>query len=85
MIKAIKQVNDALDQQMELNFFLANQLIQLSPAHERDPLKQQLHARLSALREHTLMAASTLDALKERPALARSGGLTRLKRWITRY
>ncbi|WP_455926313.1 hypothetical protein [Pseudomonas putida] len=85
MLKAIKQVNDALDQQMELNFFLAHQLIDLSPASEREQLKKQLHTRLSALREHTLKAAGTLDALKERPAPASASGLARLKRWITRH
>ena len=63
MNNAIKDITQALDQQMELNFFLASQLVKLSPPDEQKHLKRELHTRLSSLRERTLKATCALDDL----------------------
>jgi len=66
MKDAIKQITDALDQQMELNFLFAGKLIELSPADSQKQLKKELHSRLSLLRERTLEAKIALEQLVER-------------------
>ncbi len=41
MKDAIKEITEALDQQMELSFFMARKLIELSPPDERKHLKKR--------------------------------------------
>lgn len=82
MNEAIKQITEALDQQMELNFFMAGKLIELSPPEDRKRLKKDLHTRLSLLRERTIKATIALDGLvgdsKPRPASL----MSTLRRWL---
>lgn len=82
MIEAIKQVSEALDQQMELNFFMASQLIQLCPPSEQKRLKKDLHARLSALRERTLLATSAIEELVDKGTSIRSSIFSSVKKWL---
>jgi hypothetical protein len=84
MKDAIKEITEALDQQMELNFFMARKLIELSPPDERKHLKKELHIRLSTLRERTLKATFALDALMGDQKPPRSSALLTIKRWFSR-
>lgn len=84
MKDAIKEITDALDQQMELNFFMAHKLIELSPPDERKRLKKELHTRLSTLRERTLKATVALDRLVSDHKPSRSSVLLTLKKWFSR-
>ena len=82
MIEAVKQVSEALDQQMELNFFMASQLIQLCPPNEQKRLKKELHSRLSALRERTLLATNAIEELVDKGTPARSSMFSSVRKWL---
>lgn len=84
MKDAIKEVTEALDQQMELNFFMARKLIELSPPDERKRLKKELHTRLNTLRERTLKATVALDSLVRDHKQSRSSMLVTIKKWFSR-
>ncbi len=84
MKDAIKEITEALDQQMELNFFMARKLIELSPPDERKRLKKELHTRLSTLRERTLKATVALDSLVRDHKQSRSSMLVTIKKWFSR-
>ncbi|MCK1782910.1 hypothetical protein L9Z73_00570 [Pseudomonas sp. TNT11] len=78
MNEAIKQITETLDQQMELNFFMAGKLIDLSPADDRKRLKKELHTRLSLLRERTLEATIALEDLVGRGSSPQDSLLSKL-------
>lgn len=82
MNEAIKQITEALDQQMELNFFMAAKLIELSPPEEQKRLKKDLHARLSLLRERTLKATIALEDLVGGRAHQQRSLMSRLSSWL---
>ena len=84
MNEAIKQITEALDQQMELNFFMAGKLIELSPAENRKQLKKDLHAKLSLLRERTQKATIALEDLVGKGPPQRSSPISRLCAWLKR-
>ncbi|APC14579.1 hypothetical protein BLL42_02080 [Pseudomonas frederiksbergensis] len=83
MNDAIREITEALDQQMELNFFMAGKLIELSPASEQKRLKKDLHTRLSVLRERTLKATCALDALTSDRKPVRTTLFSVLKKWFS--
>lgn len=78
MKDSIKQITDALDQQMELNFLFAGKLIELSPADDQKQLKKELHSRLSLLSERTLKAKIALEHLAERGGFKRNSLTSRI-------
>jgi hypothetical protein len=84
MKDAIKEITEALDQQMELNFFMAHKLIELSPPDERKRLKKELHTRLSTLRERTMKATIALDNLLGDHNPPRASVLVTIKKWFSR-
>ncbi|WP_460055477.1 hypothetical protein [Pseudomonas sp. S2_D06] len=84
MKDAIKEITEALDQQMELSFFMARKLIELSPPDERKHLKKELHTRLSTLRERTLKATFALDSLVGDDKQPRPSVLLTIKNWFSR-
>ena len=86
MKDAIKEITEALDQQMELNFFMARKLIELSPPDEQKLLKKELHIRLSTLRERTLKATFALESLvgDHKPKKPRSSVMLTFKKWFGR-
>ncbi|VVP56865.1 hypothetical protein [Pseudomonas fluorescens] len=83
MKDAIKEITEALDQQMELNFFMARKLIELSPPDERKHLKKELQTRLSTLRERTLKATVALDSLMGDHQPPRPSVRQRIKKWFS--
>ncbi|WP_095151859.1 hypothetical protein [Pseudomonas sp. Irchel s3b5] len=83
MKDAINEITEALDQQMELNFFMARKLIELSPPDERKHLKKELHSRLSTLRERTTKATLALESLVGDHHPPRPSVRQRIKKWFS--
>ncbi|MFJ2364796.1 hypothetical protein ACIPIN_14070 [Pseudomonas sp. NPDC087697] len=83
MNDATREITEALDQQMELNFFMASKLIELSPPSEHKRLKKELYTRLSVLRERTLNATCALDVLTSDRKPARTTLFSVLKKWFS--
>jgi hypothetical protein len=85
MKEAINQIVEALEQQMEFNFFVAAKLVELYSDKDRGELKEELHAKISLLRESNLKAVIALDDLVEgKTARKKWIPMSRLREWIRR-
>lgn len=82
MKNVIMQIVDVLEQHLELNFFIASRLIELSPADDQDFLNTELHAKLSLLIKLNLEAGVALNNLAGKRAGRGQSLISKLSFWI---